>query len=77
MAGAPRAVEADDHGRPHVRQQRGAEAGPEPAPSARAVVGPVAAGREVGGRGREEDEAAGDGGGDAAVDRAVVGMAPG
>ncbi len=69
---APRAIEADDDGRPDVRQQPGAEAGAEPAAAARAVVGPGAAGRKVGGRGREEDEAAGDDGDDAAVARAAA-----
>ena len=76
-AGAPRAVEPDHHGRPHLRQQRGAEAGPEKPPAARPLVGPVAAGREVGGRGREEEEAAGDDGDDAAVERAAVGQSVG
>jgi hypothetical protein len=72
-AGAPRAVQAHDHGRPHLRQQRGAEAGPEPAPAARAIIGPVAVGRKISGRGREEEEAAGDDGDDAAVERAAIG----
>ena len=76
-AGAPRAVQTHDHGRPHLRQQRGAEAGPEPASAARAIVGPVAAGQEVGGRGREEKETAGDDGDDAAVERAVIGVVTG
>ena len=71
-AGAPRAVQSHDHGRPHLRQQRGAEVGPELAPAAQAVVGPDAAGGKVGGWGRKEEEAAGDDNRDAAVERAAM-----
>ena len=71
-AGAPRTVEADDHGHPHLRQHPGAEAGTEPARVLWAVVGPVAIGREVGRRGREEEEAAGNYNRNATVERAAA-----
>lgn len=65
----PSAVEAHHHRDPHLPQQVGVERGPEAPPATGTVVGPVAVGGKVAGRGGEEDEAAGDDDAYAAVER--------